>query len=535
MTGLSKPEQDVQAAALRLMRLDVANSLLPFDRPLADYLRGIAGTAYLERRRSWHIPAPFDLSPTWIAVRSGLSLTALEGGGGDDSSRIELATLAASVAGTNGHVAEVLPPTVAGFLVEPRAIEPLLGPVALHRVETSWVRCPRRGLRLPAGPRFPFRARLTWGPAPEAPSPEAVTPRNVRTFEPPPVPKVSIQARESVPKQAVAPRPVVVPKPPARPLKAAPAAPADRESRTPRPTEPASPPTGRVAEAAPPPVVPPEAKPEPARQEPVMPEPVKMEQAKAEPAKVEPAKSVPVDRPLEVPSFGGSPATTLTGQILRADQVEVPGIGGTVLKIGAPVVLALAGLGYYLFYQAGGQTRPAAPAAAQMQTLTLGGENWAPVPAADSAGARHDRKFNLYEPSKSWKDYRFQFTGQIDTRALGWVVRAQDSRNYHALKLSFDEDPSKPYTILKRWIVVDGRESSYSEKRLPIAPQVGAAYRVEMEVRGSTYDLSIQGKPVDLWTDNRLKGGAVGFMNERTETGRAVSAKIRRLETDIGK
>lgn len=243
----------------------------------------------------------------------------------------------------------------------------------------------------------------------------------------------------------------------------------------------------------------------------------------------------PADRPLDVPLFGGSPATTLTGEPLRADQVEVPGIGGTVLKIGAPVVLVLAGLGYYFFNQAGDQTRPAAPATARMQTLNLGDNNWVAVVAADSAGARHDRKFDLYQPSKSWKNYRFEFTGQIGARALGWVVRAQDSRNYQAMKLSFDEDPSRSYTVLKRWTVVDGRESSYSEKRVPIAPQLATVYRVEMEVRGSTYDLSIQGKPVDLWTDNRLKGGAAGFMNERAETGRAVSAKILRLETDIGK
>ncbi|MFN0170230.1 MAG: hypothetical protein ACKV22_27740 [Bryobacteraceae bacterium] len=509
MTGLSKPQQEVQPEPLRLMRLDVANSLLPFDRPLVDYLRGIAGTAYLLRNRNWHVPARFELSPTWRTVRSGLGLTALEDGK-PEASGLELATLAASVAGSNGHIGEAVPPPAAGFLVEVLALEPSFGLARSRPVEMAWARWPHQGMQLPVWKGCPLRARLSWGPAPEPPASAAAARNNVRTFEPPPVPKVSIQAKESLGKQAVQSRPVVVPKPPARPLRTAPPTPPpDREARTPKPPEPIPPVMGQEVEVPPPPVV--------------LPEPVKAVEL------VE-----PVIRQVKPPSFGGVTSTTLTGDVLRADQVEVPGVGGTVLKIGAPLVLALAGLGYYLFHQMGARVRTVAPVA-QIQTLTPGDGTWESVPAGDSSGARHDRKLELYPPSKSWKNYNFQFNGQISSRALGWVVRARDSRNYYALKLSVDDDPSKPYTILKRWIVVDGRESSYSEKRVAIAPRVGTLYKVEIEVKGSSYDLSIQGKPVDLWTDNRLKGGAVGFMNERAETGRPVSAKIQRLETDTGK
>jgi hypothetical protein len=72
---------------------------------------------------------------------------------------------------------------------------------------------------------------------------------------------------------------------------------------------------------------------------------------------------------------------------------------------------------------------------------------------------------------------------------------------------------------LTHFAVVEGRESSMSQRPLSIDARPGAVYRVQLEVSGPRFTISIGGEPVDFWTDNRIKAGAVGFMNERDERG----------------
>ena len=79
---------------------------------------------------------------------------------------------------------------------------------------------------------------------------------------------------------------------------------------------------------------------------------------------------------------------------------------------------------------------------------------------------------------------------------------------------------------LTHFAVVDGRESSYSQKPLTVDARPGAVYNVKLDVTGPRFTVSIQGEPVDFWTDNRLKTGSVGLMNERDERGVASAVQF---------
>jgi hypothetical protein len=51
-------------------------------------------------------------------------------------------------------------------------------------------------------------------------------------------------------------------------------------------------------------------------------------------------------------------------------------------------------------------------------------------------------------------------------------------------------------------------------------------YNVRLEATGPRFSVYIQGEPVDLWTDSRLKTGALGFMKETEESGRTNSVRF---------
>jgi hypothetical protein len=154
-------------------------------------------------------------------------------------------------------------------------------------------------------------------------------------------------------------------------------------------------------------------------------------------------------------------------------------------------------------------------------TVAMGEQGWSTEWASDPAGSRRARQITLYRPSAHMEDYRMQFVGQIESKALGWVFRAADTKNYYGMKLEHD----KPGTmIITHFAVVDGRESSFSQRPVSVDARPGAAYRITQDVSGPRFTASIGGEPVDFWTDNRLKAGAVGFMNERDE--RAITSSV---------
>jgi hypothetical protein len=185
-------------------------------------------------------------------------------------------------------------------------------------------------------------------------------------------------------------------------------------------------------------------------------------------------------------------------------------------KIGVALLVLLIGL-YFVFGGKSSDTKTAS------QGVAVGEQGWSTEWASDTAGSRRGRQITLYRPSTGLTDYKMQFTGQIESKALGWVFRASDTKNYYGMKI----ETLRPGTMaISHFAVVEGRESSYSQRPLSIDARPGAAYRVMLDVNGPRFTVSIGGEPVDFWTDNRLKAGALGFMNERDERGATSSVSF---------
>jgi hypothetical protein len=52
----------------------------------------------------------------------------------------------------------------------------------------------------------------------------------------------------------------------------------------------------------------------------------------------------------------------------------------------------------------------------------------------DAAGFVRPGPLAIFKPTVDLTDYRFEFLGEIDQKAMGWVFRAQDLNNYYAMK-----------------------------------------------------------------------------------------------------
>lgn len=146
--------------------------------------------------------------------------------------------------------------------------------------------------------------------------------------------------------------------------------------------------------------------------------------------------------------------------------------------------------------------------------------DWARSWSYDSVGFVRTGSLALYSPTMSLTDYRLEFLGQIEKRSLSWVVRAKDSRNFYAIKITLRDDGPVPSAYLQRYAVIDGRPTEAVQKRLPMQVTQDTLYRVLMETRGPNYVLTVQGQIVDAWTEHRLQSGGVGFFSAKGELAR---------------
>jgi hypothetical protein len=146
-----------------------------------------------------------------------------------------------------------------------------------------------------------------------------------------------------------------------------------------------------------------------------------------------------------------------------------------------------------------------------------GGKDWAESWSYDNAGFVRAGALALFSPSLEMADYEFEFLGRIEKKALSWVVRAQDTRNYHALKIVITRPGPLPSIALVRSAVIAGKEGP--QTRIPLALTVtnDTLYRVKTTVRGNSFTVSVQGRVVATWSDERLRRGGVGFFNSKGE------------------
>jgi hypothetical protein len=159
-------------------------------------------------------------------------------------------------------------------------------------------------------------------------------------------------------------------------------------------------------------------------------------------------------------------------------------------------------------------------------SVMVGEGGWVQGWAGDPVGEHLGRQITIYRPSLTLSDYRIEFQGQIETKSLGWVFRAADPENYYAMKLASVSSGLPQRVVLIKYMILKGRETELG--RIPIEGQVSNAtvFSVRMDIRGPRFNTYIQGQPVDLWTNDQLKSGGVGFLNERGERGKIKSVSI---------
>jgi len=158
-------------------------------------------------------------------------------------------------------------------------------------------------------------------------------------------------------------------------------------------------------------------------------------------------------------------------------------------------------------------------------SIMMGEGGWVQNWGSDPLNAHVGRQITIYRPSLKLSDYRIEFQGQIDTKSMGWVFRAADPNNYYAMKLMVTPGAS-PRLTLGKYVIRSGRETEVGHVSLNIPARNDTIFSVRTDVRGLKYSTYVQGQPVDVWTDDQLKSGGVGFLNERSERARIKTVSI---------
>jgi hypothetical protein len=191
----------------------------------------------------------------------------------------------------------------------------------------------------------------------------------------------------------------------------------------------------------------------------------------------------------------------------------------TGLKIGvaAGLVVAIAGVAY-LVTRGNGKTAPEAPvvvttAPAVATGVAISGgwiDDWA-------NSAKSKRHISLLSGSAKLSDYRLEFQAQIETKAIGWIFRGLNPRNYYVTKLEIVTPGLEPTIALVHFAVVDGQDENRVVVPLPMKVRVDTTYKIRFDAIGNHFTTWVQDQKIAEWTDSRFGSGGVGFLSERDE------------------
>jgi hypothetical protein len=139
----------------------------------------------------------------------------------------------------------------------------------------------------------------------------------------------------------------------------------------------------------------------------------------------------------------------------------------------------------------------------------------------ESAGPA--KRLALYRASTGAADYRLDFTWKGNPPGVGWVFRAQDAKNYFAVRIKPSTAPG--VYSLERFAVIHGVEKSRVLRTLNL-PSKDPSLRVATDVAGPLFRLYVNQALVSQWTDSRLTAGGVGFLEEGRQTVALQSVRI---------
>jgi hypothetical protein len=150
------------------------------------------------------------------------------------------------------------------------------------------------------------------------------------------------------------------------------------------------------------------------------------------------------------------------------------------------------------------------------------------------AGYVHPGELALYRPSLKFTDYRLEFFGLIENRAMGWVVRGQDKQNYYAMKFQVVQSGLRPVIAMVHYPVVDGKRGHKIETPLNIMVHQNEPFHVSVEVSGNRFTASLEGQKIESWTDDTPAMGGVGFFSDASERARLYWMRVTKNDDWLG-
>jgi len=208
--------------------------------------------------------------------------------------------------------------------------------------------------------------------------------------------------------------------------------------------------------------------------------------------------------------------------------------GSLKVKLGLAILILVIACAYFLGW-GGGKPRKSATSNSSVSadgsgpSIIMGEGGWVEGWGGDPTGLHAGRQITIYRPSLKLSDYRLEFQGSIDAKSVGWVFRAADPENYYAMKLMTVSSGLSPKVALFKYLVANGKQTQVGRVPIDLAVQQDTVFNVRLDVRGAQFTTYIQGQQVDSWTDDQLKIGGAGFLNEREERGKVKSVSIRYL------
>ena len=192
--------------------------------------------------------------------------------------------------------------------------------------------------------------------------------------------------------------------------------------------------------------------------------------------------------------------------------------GGVKIGIAAAAIVAISGIAYLVTRGNGKPTADAPPAAVSSTATVASGvaipggwiDDWANA-------AKSRRHISVLSGSAKLSDYRLEFQAQIESKAIGWIFRGLNPRNYYVTKLEVVTPGLEPTVALVHFAVVDGQDEDRVVVPLPMKVRVDTVYKIRFEAFGNHFTTWVQDQKIADWTDSRFGSGGVGFFSERDE------------------
>lgn len=178
--------------------------------------------------------------------------------------------------------------------------------------------------------------------------------------------------------------------------------------------------------------------------------------------------------------------------------------------IAAVIGVAVLGGGLFFFLGKRSDVGSKSPTAA----VSAPAGQWIANFAPDS---KRQRRVSLLRSSMNLSAYRLDFESSIQMKALGWVYRARDSKNFYVSKIEFQKPGVNPVYALVHYAVIDGVDQPRVETPLTVTVPMGGLYKIHFEAVGTRFTTWVQGTQVDQWTDPRLSSGGAGLYGEGSE------------------